>query len=109
MISMVGYIHPLRLNDTHHNSLSVPFLPSENRTIASLDGPLEVLGQNGSGQNGMNKMVWTKWYKYNGADKIINQSINPVPTDDMIFSSILLSLESLYISSVCLALFVTSG
>ena len=21
-----------------------------------------VLGQNGSGQNGMDKMVWTKWY-----------------------------------------------
>jgi len=24
--------------------------------------PLGVLGQNGSGQNGTDKMVWTKWY-----------------------------------------------
>src|SRR6218665_208124 len=68
-----------------------------------------VLGQNGSGQNGMDKMVRTKWYEYNGADKIINQSIKHVPTDNMIFSSIPLPLGSLYISSVCLALFLTSG
>src|SRR6218665_1528916 len=72
------------------------------------------------GQNGADKMVWTKWhtdkmsfdkmvrtkwYEYNGADKIINQSINHVPTDNMIFSSIPLPLGSLYISSVFLALF----
>src|SRR6218665_1429682 len=64
-------------------------------------------GQNGSGQNGTDKMVWTKWYtdkmsldimvwtkwhEYKGADKIINQSTNPVPTDNMIFSSIPLPL-----------------
>ena len=68
-----------------------------------------VYGQNVIGQNGMDKMVRTKWYEYNGADKIINQSINPVPTDNMIFSSIPLPLGSLYISPVCLSLFVTSG
>src|SRR6218665_2061228 len=28
-----------------------------------VEGPtIEVLGQNGSGQNGTDKMVWTKWY-----------------------------------------------
>src|SRR6218665_731446 len=36
------------------------------------------------GQNGTDKMVRIK----NGDDKIINQSINPAPTDNMIFSSI---------------------
>jgi len=36
--------------------------------------------------------IWTKWYEQNGADKIINQFINPTPTDNMIFSSILLPL-----------------
>ena len=33
-------------------------------------------GQNGIDQNGMEKMVWTKWYTVtNGTDKIINQLI----------------------------------
>jgi len=64
-----------------------------------------VLGQNGSGQNGTDKMVWTKWYGQNGigqngmdkmvrtkwydqniTDKVINQS---APIDNMTFSSIL--------------------
>ena len=30
-----------------------------------------VLGQNGSGQNGTDKMVWTKWYGQNGTDKMV--------------------------------------
>ena len=30
-----------------------------------------VLGQNGSGQNGMDKMVWTKWY----TDKMISDKM----------------------------------
>ncbi len=68
-----------------------------------------VLGQNGSGQNGtdkmvwtkwytdkmvLDKMVWTKWYGQNGTDKIlrIKSSINPAPIDNMIFSSIPLPL-----------------
>ena len=45
---------------------------------------LTVLGQNGSGQNGMDKMVldqmvWAKWYGQNGMAKIlwIKSSINP--------------------------------
>ena len=65
-----------------------------------------VLGQKGSGQmvrtkwygqNGIrtkwytDKMVYgqngirTKWYGLNGIDKIINQYINPAPTDNIIF------------------------
>ena len=63
-----------------------------------------VLGQNGSKQNGTDKMVWTKWYtdkmvwtkwhRQNGTDKIlwIKSSINPAPIDNMIFPSILLPL-----------------
>ena len=31
---------------------------------------LTVLGQNGRGQNGTNKMVRTKWYEQNGTDKM---------------------------------------
>jgi len=27
-----------------------------------------VTGQNGSGQNGTDKMVWTKWYVQNGSN-----------------------------------------
>ena len=30
-----------------------------------------VLRQNGSGQNGTDKMVWTKWYGQNGMAKIL--------------------------------------
>ena len=30
-----------------------------------------VYGQNGIGQNGMDKMVRTKWYGQNGTDKIL--------------------------------------
>jgi len=30
---------------------------------------LWVLGQNGRGQNGMDKMVWTKWYGQNGIEQ----------------------------------------
>jgi len=58
------------------------------------------LGQNGSGQNGTaniewikwyrptDKRAWTKWYGQNGTDKTvrIKSSINPVPTDNTIFS-----------------------
>ena len=68
-----------------------------------------VLGQNGSGQNGTDKMVWTKWYTgkmvldklawtkwygQNGTDKIlrIKSSINPALIYNMIFSSIPLPL-----------------
>ena len=42
-------------------------------------------GQNGIGQNGMDKKARTKWYGQNITDK---SSINPVPIDNMIFSSI---------------------
>ena len=45
----------------------------------------------------LDKMVRTKWHEYKGADKIINKSINPVPTDNMIFSLIPLLRGSLYI------------
>jgi len=31
-------------------------------------------GQNGIGQNGMNKMVRTEWYGWNITGKVINQS-----------------------------------
>ena len=71
-----------------------------------------VLGQNGLGQNGTDKMVrtkWytdkmvldkmveTKWYGQNGMDKTltIKSSINtliPLPLTIMIFSSVLLPL-----------------
>jgi len=49
---------------------------------------IPVLGQNGSGQNGTDKMVWTKWHGQNGTDKIlrIKSSLNPAPIDNMIFS-----------------------
>jgi len=64
--------------------------------------PETVLGQNGSGQNGtdemvwtkwytdkmlLDKMVWTKWYEQNGTYKIlrIKSSINLAPIDNMIF------------------------
>src|SRR6218665_219757 len=40
------------------------------------------------GQNGTDKIVWTKWYGTNGIDEIINQFANSGPTDDVIFSSI---------------------
>ena len=29
------------------------------------------IGQNGMGQNGMDKMVWTKWYRLNGTNKMV--------------------------------------
>src|SRR6218665_857400 len=68
-----------------------------------------VLGQNGSGQNGTDKMVWTKWYtdkmlldkmvrtKWYGQSGIakklpIKSSINLAPIDNLIFSSIQLPL-----------------
>src|SRR6218665_3214669 len=71
-----------------------------------------VLGQNGSGQNGTDKMVWTKWYTdkmvldkmartkwygQTGTDMTlpIKSSINIINSthiDNMIFSSILLPL-----------------
>jgi len=41
-----------------------------------------VYGQNDVGQNGAEKMVRIKWY----TDKISNQTINPTPTDNIIFS-----------------------
>ena len=44
-----------------------------------------VYGQNGIGQNGMDKMARTKWYDQNITDKVINQS---APIDNMTFSSI---------------------
>src|SRR6218665_3045246 len=79
-----------------------------------------VLGQNGSGQNGMDKMVWTKWYTgkmvldkmawtkwygQNDTDKIlrIRSSINPSLIYNMIFSSIPLPLSRLQLSSMCLS------
>src|SRR6218665_2029626 len=31
-------------------------------SVISLQMIIKVLGQNGSGQNGTDKMVWTKWY-----------------------------------------------
>src|SRR6218665_2725892 len=53
------------------------------------------------GQSGIRtKWYWTKWYGQNGTDKIINQSINPAPTDNTIFSSIALPLRHLYVSCV---------
>src|SRR6218665_2876148 len=65
-----------------------------------------VLGQNGSGQNGTDKMVWTKWYRdkmvldkmawtkwhgQNGTDQILRiwSSINPALIYNMIVSSTL--------------------
>ena len=30
-----------------------------------------VYGQNGMRQNGMDQMVWTKWYGQNGTDKMV--------------------------------------
>ena len=30
-------------------------------------------GQNGTGQNGTDKMVWTKWYGQNGRDKMVQK------------------------------------
>jgi len=43
-------------------------------------------------QNGIGQMGWPKWYGQNGTDKILNQSSNLTPTENMIFSSIPLSL-----------------
>ena len=42
------------------------------------------------GQNGTDKTVWTKWYGQIGTAKILRimSSINPVPIDTVIFSSI---------------------
>jgi len=51
-----------------------------------------IYGQNGIGQNGMDKIIRTKWYGQNGTDTIINQSISPAHTDNMIVSSIPLPL-----------------
>jgi len=54
-----------------------------------------VTGQNGSGQNAMDKMVYGQnGIGQNGMDKMVRKnitdksSINPVPIDNMIFSSI---------------------
>ena len=87
-----------------------------------------VLGQNGSGQNGTDKMVWTKWYTdktaldkmvwtkwhgQNGTDNIlrIKSSINPAPFDNMIFfinpASTLTPLAFLYVLIIYLWLLVT--
>jgi len=65
------------------------------------------------GQNDTNKVVWTKWYGQNGTNKTvpikssINLLISLQPTI-WFFSLIQLPHWSLYISSVCLALFVLS-
>ena len=57
---------------------------------------LRVYGQIGIGQFGMDKMARTTWYGNNGrpTDKLlrIKSSINPAPIDNIIFSSIPLSL-----------------
>ena len=50
-----------------------------NSFILDISSPLllrGVTGQNGSGQNGtdkmsLDKMVWTKWYRQNGTDKMV--------------------------------------
>src|SRR6218665_2654837 len=47
---------------------------SHSSVCASLGGEHAVptvLGQNGSGQNGTDKMVRTKWYGQNGTDKMV--------------------------------------
>ena len=67
-----------------------------------------VYGQNGSGQNGMDKMV----YGQNGTDKMlrIKSSINPAPIDTDFFincASTLTPLAFLYVLTVYLWLLVT--
>jgi len=39
--------------------------------MLSLTTIARVTGQNGSGQNGTDKMIWTKWYGQNGTDKMV--------------------------------------
>ena len=51
-----------------------------------------VYDENGIGQMAFDKMVRTKWYGQNGTDKIISQSIDPALTNNLIFSSITLTL-----------------
>src|SRR6218665_1801733 len=50
-------------------------------------------------------MVWTKWHGQNGTDELlrIKSSINPALIENMIFSSIPLSLRRHQLSSMCLS------
>jgi len=62
--------------------------------LVNLIGVARVLGQNGSGQNGtdkmawtkwymdkmvLDKMVWTKWYGQNGMDKMLQINHQSIP------------------------------
>ena len=85
-----------------------------------------VLRQNGSGQNGTDKMVWTKWYTdnmvldkmvrtkwygQNGTDEIlrIKSSINPAPIDNMIFHQSRFHFDAFNFPLCAYHLFVTFG
>src|SRR6218665_2004741 len=80
---------------SNYLSLSTIFLPRmllyKQWMFYYILGHLRVLGHNGSGQNGTDKMVWkkwymdkmvldkmvrTKWYIQNGTDKILRIVIN---------------------------------
>ena len=85
-----------------------------------------VLGQNGSGQNGtdkmvctkwytdkmvLDKMVCTKWYRQNGMAKTlrIKSSINPAPIDNMIFHQSSFYFDAFSFPLCAYHLFVTFG
>src|SRR6218665_2946173 len=77
-------------------------------TITSRD---PVLGQNGSGQNGTDKMVWTKWYGQNGTDEIlrVKSSINLDPIENVIFHQSHFHFDAFSFPLCANNLFVTFG
>src|SRR6218665_332411 len=56
-------------------------------SVISLQMIIKVLGQNGSGQNGTDKMARTKWYGSNITNKVIIQSSSHLQYDCFINSA----------------------
>ena len=60
--------------------------------------PLTVTGQNGSGQNGTDKMAWTKWYTDKMAlDKMVRTKWSGQNGTILYFVYTLIQLNSAYI------------
>src|SRR6218665_2706563 len=82
-------------------------VPQINRYLCDLvqernDEIIKVLGQNGSGQNGTDKMVWRKWYTDKMAlDKMVwTKWHGPNGTDKIIRIKTSINLPSHFVSSI---------
>ena len=67
-------------------------------TCLTVYGFVRVTGQNGSGQNGTDKMVWTKWYTDKIVlDKMVRTKWYGQNGTILYFVYILIQLNSIYI------------